>query len=273
MLDIQSTGTPAGMSSTLTVAVCERKFALGYLEKREHPPKLRPEGEKPDPLLVGSGLHGGLAGWYLGKFDASMLDEIRWYGESIEESHPLNCKEIRRLLRWYFANNTPTEFGKVLHVEIEIAIPKTDEELPGFTGAIDLIAELDEDDVLRLGALGLYLPGPGVYGVDHKTAGQDSKAAQLEYMLRPQFAGYHLISPVPLRGFIANRIIKTKEVKRKLYYVPPPDDNGKVMVSSLVRERLRILSNPPEFAKANPDACLDRYNNVCPHLHAGCERY
>jgi hypothetical protein len=261
------------MSSTLTVAVCERKFALGMLKPRELIPTLPPESDKPNALLVGSGLHAGLAAWYLGKIQDSDLDEISWYGTPIEESHPTNCKEIRRLLRWYFKQHRPTEFGRVLHVEVELAIPMTDDELPGFTGAIDLIVSCDEDDVIRLGAEGLYLPGPGNYGVDHKTAASDSKAAQLEYALRPQFSGYHMISPVPLRGFIANRIIKTKEPKRKLYYVPPPDDNGKIMVQSLIRERLRILSNPPEFAKANPDACLDRYNNVCPYLHAGCERY
>lgn len=261
------------MSSTLTVAICERKFALGALKAQEYPPRLPPEGEKPNALLVGSGLHGGLAGWYLGKISAADLDEIQWYGVSIEQSHPKNCAEIRRLLNWYFMKFTPNEFGKVLHVEIELAIPQDDDELPGFTGAIDLIVECDEEDVFRLSAEGCYLPGPGVYGVDHKTAASDSKAAQLEYALRPQFSGYCMISPVPLQGFIVNRVMKTKELKRKLYYVPPPDEQARLMVTSLVRERLRILQNPPEYAKANPDSCLDRFGQTCQFLYSGCNRY
>jgi hypothetical protein len=259
------------MSSTLTVAACERKFVLNHARPQENPPRLPNETEKANALLVGSGLHAGLAEWYrCGLVD---LNEIRWYGQSIEDSHATSCAEIRRLLKWYFHAHEPSEFGRVLHIELEIALPTSDEELPGFTGAIDLIVELGEDDVIRLGADGLYLPGPGAYGVDHKTAGSDSKSAQMEYALRPQFSGYCLISPVPLRGFIANRVIKTKEPKRKLYYIPPPDDHGKLMVSSLVRERLRILQNPPEFAKANPDVCLDMFGGLCPHLHNGCERY
>ena len=274
MLNITSTGTPAGMSSTLMVAICERRFALAAGKPVELVPKLPPEtGEKPNALLVGSGLHAGLAGWYLGKVTEADIDEIQWYGASIEQSHPINCKEIRRLLRWYFRAHRPTEFGRVLHVEIEIAIPKTDEELPGFTGAIDLIVECSEEDVWRLAGDGCFLPGPGVYGVDHKTAGSDQKSAQLEYALRPQFSGYCLISPVPLQGFIINRIIKTQTLKRRLYYVPPPDESAKMMVASLVRERLRVLQNPPEYAKANPDACLDRYNGLCPYLYKGCNRY
>jgi hypothetical protein len=273
MLNITSTGTPAGMSSTLMVAICERRFALAAGKTPEPVPKLPPESEKPNALLVGSGLHAGLAGWYAGKVTHADLDEIAWYGESIEQSHPINCREIRRLLRWYFVNNFPTEFGKVLHIEIDIALPRTDEELPGFTGAIDLIVECGDENVQRLAEEGCYLPGPGVYGVDHKTASSASKAAQMEYSLRPQFAGYCLISPVPLKGFIINRIMKTQTVKRALYYVPPPDEQAKLMVSSLVRERLRILQNPPEYAKANPDACLDKYGGLCPYLFKGCNRY
>lgn len=272
MLNITSTGTPAGMSSTLTVAICERKFALGYQEQREYPPRLPPDGEKPNALLVGSGVHCGLSGWYRTGTEPD-LSEIGWYGNSIEKTHPTNCREVRRLLRWYFQRQRPTEFGRVLHNEIEIAIPKTDHELPGFTGAIDLIVECAEDDVMRLAVEGCYLPGPGVYGVDHKTAGQDSKNAQIEYALRPQFAGYCLISPEPLKGFIANRIIKTKEIKRKLYYIPPPDEHGKKMVTTLVHERLRILGQPAMNAKPNPDACLDRYGNTCSFLHSPCNRY
>jgi hypothetical protein len=262
------------MSSTLMVAICERRFALAAGRTPDPTPKLGPEsGSKPNALLVGSGLHAGLAGWYKGQISEPDITEIAWYGESIEGSHPINCTEIRRLLRWYFREHRPTEFGRVLHIEIDIAIPRTDPELPGFTGAIDLIVECGEEDVMRLAGDGCFLPGPGVYGVDHKTAASASKAAQMEYALRPQFSGYCLISPVPLQGFIVNRIMKTQTVKRQLYYVPPPDDQAKLMVSSLVHERLRILQNPPEYAKANPDACLDRYGGLCPYLYNGCNRY
>lgn len=272
-LDIRSTGSPAGMSSTLTVAQCERKLCLDNARPKKDPPDLPTEAEKPNALLVGSGIHAGLAGWYLGRYDTEdTKDDIQWYGASIEDSHPANCAEIRRMLRWYFRQHTPDEFGRVLEVEQEVARPLDDPELPGFTGALDLVAACTEFDVGRLGALGCYLPGPGRYLVDHKSAAQADRNAQREYELRPQFSGYMMLGH-DLQGCIINRIMKTREPKRALYFVPPPDEHAKLMVRALVGRRLQALQGGPESARPNPDACVDRYGGVCQHLRKTCNRY
>jgi hypothetical protein len=284
VVDLRSTGSPSGMTVTLEGATCERRAWYAAQEVKPEVPRLYAESEgKPEKLLVGSGVHGVLAEWYAGK---SVVNPIfTWYGEDIELSHPASCAEIRRLWEWYSSTHKPTEFGKVLAIEVGFAFPPDGDFLPGFTGNLDLIVECSAADVERLMLLyGLELPGPGVYAVDHKTAAQASEKAQQEYDLRPQFPGYIVGAEelnFPLKGLIVNRIMKTKVrkdgtggPKRELYFVAPPDAHGVNMLTSLVKRRNAMLRIQDEsLVQTNPDSCMGKFGDICKFLNKPCRRY
>jgi hypothetical protein len=256
LISFSSTATEAGLSKAKKWLGCTARAAADERQEAERngePWPLFPEEGKPVPTAVGSLLGELQQRFYRGE---PVRDSARfaWNGESIEQSHPLTCAEVRRLYKAYTTHHDPDGLGEVLGCEVQIEIP---ESLFGMrlTGAIDLVTRRHN----------------GVWLWDFKTEGSSDKFMRekfsLNYQLWALALGYELLTGEKPVG-VGNEItIKTKTpVFQRLEFESLTE--ARLQWLKQMFEDVKAAKAAPPRARPCEDHCLAFYK-ACPYLVGG----
>ncbi len=252
----KGTGTPYGSTHVSDVTVCAKRTLLSVLHREQA------ELEPPDdddrrlvPTIVGSAFH-ALAQAY--HDPAACAGDVinQGAGQSIEEL------EAKRLFEGYAANVAPNEWGTTDCSERYLPKLSAEYELARAAGLVDTTSQPDlityctEADIERLVAKwnakshsSLYLPGPGYYMVDYKTAKAragnhfDKQRHGHQYPLYMYL--WNICFPdKPLMGTIVAHVFKLKVPDIQATYVPAPDE--------ITVQRVRQLLELAELRRQDP---------------------
>jgi hypothetical protein len=232
--------------------------------------------------LTGTLIHALLENYYLFQRPID-LQAVEWFGEALLE--PI-FEQARQKAYNAFQNYQmvypPEELGKVLCVEQAFKI-----EDPGvvgcapYTGCIDLVVRLTKTGAKRLEKTRSIDIEPGIWLVDHKSAGAIYRNTYESMYARPQFTAYMLgyeacraqhpsggdCRSKP-KGLLVNILTTTKNPKCETLVVPYP-------AADAVRRLHTITCAPsmhswPKLKSDRPNVsrCFD-YNGVCSYWSQG----
>lgn len=272
-------GSGRGMSYWTVPAMCGRKRVL----MSEHP--------KVDTIGDSTALDTGI--YY------HFLKESFYKGHVSHDTaismEPIQDAEWGEAIRLFDFSRThfPADyFGQIVAVELRMPINdnhriKIEEWLGDVeaTGAIDLITNMSAADVKRVEEdRGIELNGPGIYIVDHKTAGarKDEMGGRANYTTSMQCLTYmHMLSLAfnePIQGMIFDVLLKHKTLRRydegrngssvQTFFARPQPEDPEIVKAALIHADKQLKEN-----MANPFACYDR-GRECVFLSRGlCGRY
>lgn len=272
-------GSGRGMSYWTVPAMCGRKRRL----MSEHP-KVETIG---DTTALDTGIY------------YHFLKECFYNGQvaqdtaiSMEPIQDMEWGEACRLFDFHRANFAKDYFGEIVAVELKMPINdnhkmKIEDWLGDIeaTGAIDLVVNMSKADVARVEEdRQIELNGPGIYIVDHKTAGarKDEMGGRANYTSSLQCLTYmHMLSLAfnePIQGMIFDVLLKHKTLRRfdegrngssiQTFFARPGHEDALIVKAALINADAQLKEN-----RANPFACYDR-GRECVFLSRGlCGRY
>ncbi len=195
-----------------------------------------------------------------------------------------DVSEAERLFRAYRKKFPRDELGLVLGVEVELPgeLPAKERILNSigiypFTCKIDLVTEIDAKQAAHLKTTRDSDIEPGIYVIDHKTAGRRMKNEPEKWMhhklqMKTIQLMWNACNPDrPCKGALVNLIYRRKEVGFETVVVPPVDSLAARQVQvffSGIAELQRTLYDWPNFL-----ACYSSYGTVCRYYEtAQCRR-
>lgn len=220
---------------------------------------------------IGSLLHEMLAAHYMGHDPLTM---------ELGGNHDLVVNmEATRLYKGYLEYYPRDEFSDVAFVEYKIEKGDSDVEravgISPFSGIIDLGINLSAQDCATLEQTSRLELEPGFYLADHKTSKTGGGRLIDMQSNNLQFTAYMLAfaakyPDVPLKGFIANLVVKTKTPQYHRLFIPPPSH---IEISALRNMWAEVeLRRRTNIDFANAKACF--LYRTCDHFLAGrCLRY
>ena len=214
---------------------------------------------------VGSYAHGFLDLYYScgRQFDASTVDFDPPPTQGVFD-------EACRLYEWYSDKFGATELGRVVATERAFPFEGDDSQriaiehavgVSPFTFRPDLEVEIDEPAAALIGMTRNFDVEPGKYLVDHKFYQSQKQTLAAAMLNSLQFTAYQLarnaaIPNDPVRGLIANIVIKTKEPRSVSFVVPPPKRRD----IDALREALQfwkwIRDNRPDTPNPQEEYCF-----------------
>lgn len=260
---VKEGGSPYGITTIEEwVNGCQRKVAL------------RGGSSYSLGTLTGTLVHALLETYYSkGYFET---ENVSWRG--VDLTDPLFSQAETKafhVFREYKMKFPPNELGCVLEVEwgFEINVPHVIGCAP-FTGRIDLIIKLTKRDCIRLRKTrGIDLE-PGIYIVDHKTAGgiYATTFERLSNGIQPTayMKAFPYVTGKRVQGALMNVMTTTRDVKFHTLVIPRPgvlDTNRLFSVTE--SEAMKSWGNF-ENSRPNISRCYD-YNGICGHwVNAQC---
>jgi hypothetical protein len=275
---ISSQGSPWGLSTWRSIAICSRRAALDAQAKSE---RARSSADTIE-TQTGTIYHAFQEVYHSGELaredDTTCIEFVQDGGhwEPIEVAR-LKAEE---LFRGYRARYTAKYLGRVLHIEYPLDVSALD--LPWkpagmpLTGRIDKVVKISLRDSMRLQAAERINLPPGIYACDYKTEGSNSPNLGDRYRNMLQFSAYQLmwnaLHPTKkLAGFLVQPAIKSSRPSYGLHYVPPVGEAEERIVRVFLERAYEEFQRPA--ARANPTACFE-YNRPCYWLVTGaCPRY
>lgn len=272
-------GSGRGMSYWTVPALCGRKRRL----MTEHPAV--------ETITDSTALDTGIYYHFLKEcfYNGKVADNTAISMEPIQD---LEWGEAVRLFDFHRSNFPVDYFGSIVAVELKMPVtPNHAETIRDWlgdieaTGAIDLVVNMSAADVRRVEEdRGIELNGPGIYIVDHKTAGarKDDMGGKANYTSSMQCLTYmHMLSLAfnePIQGMIFDVLLKHKVLRREpegrngssiqTFFARPQAEDPHIVKAALVHADRQLREN-----LANPFACYDR-GRECVFLSRGlCGRF
>lgn len=272
-------GSGRGVSYWSVPALCGRKRKLMTEHKDVDPIEDR------TALNTGTYYHFLKEWWHKGKMPEDIVIDV-------DPVQDLDWAEAVRLFTWHRDFFPRDYWGTIVSVEMKMPVNDAHKQRvidwvghDESTGACDLVVMMDAADVARISKdRDIELPGPGMYVIDHKTAGTrktdtDAKANYtesmqcLKYMHMLQLA----VAP-PVRGMIFDVLIKHRQLRRypdgrngssvQTFFAAPKQEDARI-----VKAAIDYGMHQRETNLANPFACYS-YGRECVFLSRGlCGRY
>jgi hypothetical protein len=254
-------GTDSGFHYWKGYGECPRRATLNVLARADEV-----AGESDVfGIAVGTYSHAFMDLYYtLGRqFDASTVDFDPPPSQAVWD-------EACRLYEWYSDRFPAWELGRVVATERGFPFEGDDAQriaiehaigIAPFTFKPDLEVELDEVAAVHLGTSRNFDIEPGKYLVDHKFYQSQKQTLAAAMLNSLQFTAYQVARNAalpndPVRGLIANVVIKTKEPRNVCFVVPPPKRRDVDALREALSFWKWIRDNRPDTPNPQEEYCF-----------------
>lgn len=254
-------GSGQGWSYWSSFLGCPRRYALDQKSKAATDSKAL--------ATIGTYFHWLLEQYYQGVM--AVNDEVAY-------ERPADNSAWNEALRMFFAYQQEFPYDEFEVIGCEVEIEAASEDIVGiapFTGRIDMVVRVREDQIDQIYKTRGILLEPGVYLLDTKTTSKQMSYEFEFWQSSIQLNAYMLVWDAlhpndKVKGTIVNVVQRNKKVIYRSHLIFPPEKDMKALVFQTLRRCQDLRDFNGEYT--NVSRCYD-YFKPCPHLVSGaCDR-